>query len=1493
MPTRTPHFGLQAFVAGDYYSATVDKERFTIIDQHMAFLSDIIGPGRITGWVITQPNPGILSINVTEGMGMIDRNITRTFGDYDRSILDNNFIYVWMKRRPGVIGQSGAFSNLAIYDHIDLTPPITPTGFSAGQTTISSIIIEWDANTVNYDFKEFNIYKSLDNIEFEFVTSTTDTNYLDSNLDDNTTYYYQVSSVDFTGNESNRTAVLSVTTDLDPTPPSDPVNVSATPATNAVHLLWRPGTFGDIVSYRIYYTPVNLENESIGDTNLLEVDAEFVYASINDLMNVQKYEFRLVSVGDNGVESAGVILYETPDQFNGPRDVVDLIISDQKGNDFVSDVVLVVEWEPYSDPYDPNPPVSHEIQIQEIDNENSDIITSIWINESTEIRREFSVYAFDDDGINRNRSIRERTTYFVTVRAIDADGNSSIGRVGRHYTRSYETPRPPSTLTAEQRDDLTIEFSWFNSTSIFSNNVINLSRIDNTDPSNSEIIEEDLELGRARSYIIPQENILPDSIYEFRIKAVDEFGNESSERTSSFDIPNLDDLPPPNVPSQVLGVANDSQITLSWNQPTNTIPASFRIYKSTEQVVYEASDFTRVETVDSQTFSYTDYDVNNDLTYAYFVTTVDLYGRESLNPIEDDFFDYNLVLLTPTVSGELGTPANLTAAIDGLNSGIDLIWDPTAGIQFDGYEVFRSINNTYSFELIGTTGAAETAFNDPQSLTEAGTFYYIVRKFRNEADLFITESDIAVTGALFLGTVETVNGDVTIDQSAIREIKDLEDPVRERAQELIEEHKHEFVTSIDDRRINLGDSIRVEDWLTSDFQNYTTITDLSDTFAFEVYLNGTLASDFQLLFNLDKESGRLTFEQRLAPTDFIRDEDQDFPFEVGPEVVVVFQGLTETQETLPQERIESASATQVTIGLVEERQLPTLNHDGRIDERLIPVQIDTIAVDDGYRYAPILEDARIGDAITWYDVILAEGQDGDVLIGSNSDGIYTSEDFGVTWTRQLTLVTPVIEFFYSASINLYIALTNRGVFGSRGGTSGGFSVWREIRGMENSKVTRGLSETPEGDIFCTSDLGVFKLVQDVGRNFYFWEQTPIFGPRSTESYDTIYDPIRDRVIVSNELGIFETKNAGGRWDFSDEMPDQRPIFQFLVYGDSIFAITQFIVWRRKIGEELFQRVTVFQDVDFIRKIAIWRDRLFITTDKGLLVTLPGTDLIEDNTFEFELAFPQMNISNYTPPATSMNIIDDKMFVGTEEQLFLAPNPGSMSLHWEERADVVPTIYVDGVEQRIGVRYTTATRDLRKFVCFDEKQPVDAVVTIANQYERYQAERGGWADTDFSAGIRVYVNGLAINDRSIVERPAQAISNLTVPTYTDRNAHKAGADLALLDVSTIATNLVNLGDDEDNPVLINFNKDNVNIFLNQLDRFLSQLYPEARLVDDENGNSVPFEIPAFRVLLLSADSSQTSVGLESFGTYTTNSSLELDLGGAVAEEDVGGGIGGVP
>jgi len=1507
MSTKTPNLGLEAFVAGDHYSAAVDKRRFTDIDKHMAFISDVIGSGVIDGWILSQPNIASLNLRVSAGMGIIDKHVTRTFGEYNKTLLNNNEVFVWMRRRSGVIGEKGAFSDIAAYIHDDTSAPALLSNLTSSGISISSIGFSWTVSS-NFDFAKYEISRRLVGGDFEIIADVESIgtgSYLDTGLDDNTTYEYRMRVFDFTGNFSSYTSILSVATDPDLTPPADPTSIELVPATNALHFRWRPAAIGDIETYLLETTPVSLENNPQGPTVITSVSGDQLFATINDLTNTQKYQVIIKSVSDTGVESEGIVTYGVPDLFNGPRDVEELVITDIESDGIVSDIIMRVSWEPFEDPYDNSPPaISYEVRLEEFDSQTSDIITSLWVEVPEETFRDFKLFQYERaNGQIVGRSISTRAQYFITVRAIDSIGNRSVGKIATHTTRTFEPPRNPTRFAIEQQPDQSLIASWFNSTSIFIDNVLTVEIVSFDDPSDMEIIEDATRIGRSDTYILDSSNIRSNSEYIFTLFTEDEFGNVSDSIVTSFTISDLAGLPRPAAPSQVIGIAGDKQNTITWNKPKSLSIASFRVYRSAQEIRYQASNFTRVETVPGDIFQYIDYEVDNGTSYVYFVTTIDIYGRESRNPVDDGFFDYKLVFLTPQITGVIGVPIDLSVRLDGATTGIDLLWSPTAG-QFDGYEIWRSIGNKYSFELVGVVPPSQTVYSDEESLVQADIFYYIVRKFHSEADVFITDADIEVTGGLFLGTVTTLGGEMTIDQSSMRIIKDLEDPVRERAQEIIQAHKHGFFTELDDRRINLADTLTVENWTTDDFQNYFTTGDLTSTTTFEVFLNGEPATGFEILFTLDKSLKRITFEVRLAAGELLVDDDDTFLFEEPPVVSVVFDGLTETQDELPTERLEDVSARQISVGLMEDNQLPDKDHDGRRKDPLIPIQIPCVALDDGFRFAPITEGEIVGAALTWYDMLLAEGQDGDFLLAGTSDGIYISEDFGINWTRVFTTSTPVLKFYYSPAINFYFALTNRGVFGSSGGEQGGLTVWQEIRGMENVKIARGIAETPGGNIFCSSDLGVFKLQQDVGRQFYFWEQTPIFGPRSTESYAILYDPIRSRVMVSNELGIFETKNEGIRWGFNDEMPDQRPMWDLWLEDDTIFAVTDFIIWRLRPADVEFKRIAILRDVDKIRRVRYWKDRLYITTDIGLLSTLPDGDPLNDEEIEFEIAFPQINRNSYIPSALGLNIIDGKLFVGTEERLYSATRHGSISLRSEIVLGVIPTVFVDEVEQKIGYRYTTDTRDLRKFIVFDEKQPIGSNVTVANQYKIYQASEKGWSDANFASGVFMYVDGRPINDYSVAERPAVPLSTVEFPLYNDRNAHKAGADIAktALDSSLLALLTLSEPDSDDNQLLINFTKENVIAYLNSLEKFLSQIYPETRVVPvrdgngiiqtDDDGNSItaPFVLPPFRVALLSSNNNYQLEGLTSFGTYLSLYGDDTTIGNFGSElNDIGVGL----
>ncbi|UCD08650.1 MAG: hypothetical protein JSU79_09855 [Dehalococcoidales bacterium] len=143
-------------------------------------------------------------------------------------------------------------------------PPATPTGLAAtpGDGQVS---LDWNDNGEG-DLDGYNIYRSLtsgDNYTQINGLPVTTSNYTDTGLTNDTTYYYVVTAVDVGSNESGYSSEVSaMPTDL---PPAAPTGLAATPGDGQVSLDWNNNGESDLDGYNIYrsltsgdnYTQVN------------------------------------------------------------------------------------------------------------------------------------------------------------------------------------------------------------------------------------------------------------------------------------------------------------------------------------------------------------------------------------------------------------------------------------------------------------------------------------------------------------------------------------------------------------------------------------------------------------------------------------------------------------------------------------------------------------------------------------------------------------------------------------------------------------------------------------------------------------------------------------------------------------------------------------------------------------------------------------------------------------------------------------------------------------------------------------------------------------------------------------------------------------------------------------------------------------------------------------------------------------------------------------
>ncbi len=134
--------------------------------------------------------------------------------------------------------------------------PAAPTGLTATPGS-ENISLDWNNNT-EPDLNGYNVYRSLvsggpySKINGSLVTSS---NYTDTGLTGNVTYYYVITAVDLGSNESGNSNQASATPAG--VPPTAPTGLVATPGDGLVSLDWNNNTEPDLNGYNVYRSLVS------------------------------------------------------------------------------------------------------------------------------------------------------------------------------------------------------------------------------------------------------------------------------------------------------------------------------------------------------------------------------------------------------------------------------------------------------------------------------------------------------------------------------------------------------------------------------------------------------------------------------------------------------------------------------------------------------------------------------------------------------------------------------------------------------------------------------------------------------------------------------------------------------------------------------------------------------------------------------------------------------------------------------------------------------------------------------------------------------------------------------------------------------------------------------------------------------------------------------------------------------------------------------------
>ncbi len=988
MPTTTEHYLLEAFLDGDAYSALADRRRFSTIDNQFNIMTEITGDGVIEGWTIvplTFPN-----VRVTQGTGFIDQYYIATFDDQDFELSANSTFNFYAQRRVGISGTIGPRSDVASVTYSDAAAPATPSGFSAvvGVADSSfSVDLTWTANT-EIDLDHYELSRSTNaSTGFTLIATivSSATSYTDETVDEDTLYHFRLSAVD-QSDFASTPATDSVTTTLSSNIPPNPISVTMPHSEDAINILWKRPTsiiFSKIKEWRITYVTLDGSGAEILETQVQKTINKALYDfRIDGLINGETYNVTIQTIDTKDRASVGFSSHVIPQPSSAPQDpiLLDLVQSQQVQNQ----IILNLEWTDGADEYDPLIPHAYQIYIT-VDGQQESLPIFTF-----ETDYQIELYTFD----NFNQmSIPEDTLITIRLTSLTENGLESFGMYTRFVTDRHGQPLPVSNLSSDFNQDTSqITVTWNNQVDT-ANVRINIfdEALDGT--YTGTIVDDDI--GRIEFFVFDAEL---DHKYTITITPFDADGVagpsditvEITLVAGGVDKP----LPPVSIFPQI----GDRQVSLSWDASPSITTTSYRIYRKSGRITIVDTDWTILDTLPRTRTEFTNYGLENDSFFSYYITSIDIFGQESEH-LPDGAINLNFIEIIPRPSGILTDPDNVVAVLSG--DDIIITWEALLE-EFDAFVIARSLSNLHSWQDIATVDRNTTSFTDSDvPLVDGNTFHYTVTKVINDSDIVVQLSSVSPDNSICLGELTlgaaSFNTPVT---SCRRDILNLVDPLSELTSQFLLTHLHREIALFDPDRIDLEPELIVTDWSTVDGRIFTTgELDISGT-GHTVKVDGRFPQTF---FTVDATTRRLIFTEPIVAVDDDGNVTGDLP-----EIEMKVQGVEEVQGILPNSRFDDIHARQMAFGRMNLEQLPPINHEGRIRERMLP---KTFLLQRFSNHTFIVPEGdtdvtkTFGDGTTFYAVIESDGLVAEVIdFDQENDGdvvAFRSPSFSPTTLQHL------------------------------------------------------------------------------------------------------------------------------------------------------------------------------------------------------------------------------------------------------------------------------------------------------------------------------------------------------------------------------------------------------------------------------------------------------------------------------------------------------------